>query len=135
MSKKTQEPDAEREAAMARVIVREPHPRDAYDFLLEALNSAIESAGKGRKDVSAVSLLRHFAVHAQTCFGFAARAVLREWLVDGAATIGRMVWALVEEDLLMRQAEDSPADFVQGTDEYLRTLEVAEQNHLAAICL
>ena len=44
-------------------------------------------------------------------FGPMARSVLEHWGIERTADVGAIVFALVESGVLIKQDEDSPADF------------------------
>jgi uncharacterized repeat protein (TIGR04138 family) len=98
-------------------VVREIVRRDAryrpegYAFLLEALDFTIQRRGKGRKHVSGPELLDGYRDFAVQQFGLLARAVLAEWGVTSTDDVGEMVFALIEEDLLQKTADDRREDF------------------------
>ena len=98
-------------------VVREIVHRDAryraegYAFLLEALDFTIQRRGKGRKHVSGPELLEGYRDFAVAQFGLLARAVLGEWGVASTDDVGEMVFALIEEDLLQKTADDRREDF------------------------
>ena len=98
-------------------VVREIVRRDAryraegYAFLLEALDFTIQRRGKGRKHVSGAELLDGYRDFAVQQFGLLARAVLAEWGVTSTDDVGEMVFALIEEDLLQKTADDRREDF------------------------
>jgi uncharacterized repeat protein (TIGR04138 family) len=98
-------------------VVREIVRRDAryrgegYAFLLEALDFTIQRRGKGRKHVSGPELLDGYRDFAVAQFGLLARPVLAEWGVTSTDDVGEMVFALIEEDLLQKTADDRREDF------------------------
>ena len=104
--------ERDKDDAVREIVRRHPRYRaEGYQFLLEALDFTIQRRGKGRKHVSGAELLDGYRDLALQTFGFLARSVLRQWGVDSTDDVGRMVFHLIEEDLLQKTADDRPEDF------------------------
>lgn len=93
----------------------------AYQFLFDALDTTVELAGKqgtsGQdKHVSGKELLEGMRVHATRLFGPLAAQVWRSWGVRETADWGRIVFNLVDHEMLRRQDTDSIEDFDDGYD-------------------
>ena len=102
----------DRDDVVREIVRRDARYRaEAYAFLLEALDFTIQRRGKGRKHVSGPELLEGFRDFAVQQFGLLARAVLAEWGVTTTDDVGEMVFALIEEDLLQKTADDRREDF------------------------
>jgi uncharacterized repeat protein (TIGR04138 family) len=102
----------DRDDVVREIVRRDARYRaEAYAFLLEALDFTIQRRGKGRKHVSGPELLEGFRDFAVQQFGLLARAVLAEWGITTTDDVGEMVFALIEEDLLQKTADDRREDF------------------------
>ena len=87
----------------------------AYYFIFEALEFTL-SRMESRRHVSGRELLvgtREFALES---FGFLARTVFYEWGITTTEDIGQLVFNLVSANLLMKNENDSMADFRDGYD-------------------
>ena len=102
----------DKDDALRRITDRDSRYRpEAYPFVLEALDFTITRRGKGRKHVTGPELLEGFRDHAIETFGYLARAVMREWGISSTDDVGELVFALIEEDLLQKTADDRREDF------------------------
>jgi uncharacterized repeat protein (TIGR04138 family) len=93
--------------------------RNAYLFLLDALDNTMVRLGKDRKSgeerhVSARELLDGIRDYASEQFGPMAALVFQRWGLRGTEDFGEMVFNLVDAGLLSRRAEDSRLDFSGG---------------------
>ncbi|MEC8495520.1 MAG: Minf_1886 family protein [Planctomycetota bacterium] len=93
----------------------------AYQFLFDALDTTVELTGKqdtsgAEKHVSGKELLEGMRVHATRLFGPLAAQVWRSWGVHETADWGRIVFNLVDHEMLRRQDTDSIEDFDDGYD-------------------
>ena len=89
---------------------------EAFAFLLESLDTAVELAGRGaaegtERHVSGRELLEGMKLHAIQIFGPMAAHVWRSWGVHESLDWGRIVFLLVDEGMLNRQDSDSIDDF------------------------
>ena len=94
---------------------------EAYQFLFEALETTVQMAGReadegSTKHVSGQELLDGMRVHATTLFGPLAAQVWRTWGIKDTIDWGRIVFNLVESELLRRQDTDTVEDFKDGYD-------------------
>lgn len=94
---------------------------DAYKFLLDALEQAVHLTGRDRSDVasrhvSGQELLEGLRVHALHLFGPLAAAVWRSWGVHETLDWGKIVFRLIDAQILNRQDEDTIDDFRDGFD-------------------
>lgn len=104
--------EPEREDAIRLIAARDPRYKvEAYAFLMEALDFTITRRDQGRKHVSGPELMEGFRDLAVQTFGFLARAVLEEWGIQATDDVGRMVFHMIEEDLLQKTADDRREDF------------------------
>ena len=94
---------------------------DAFRFLFESLNHAVRAAGKEHaqgtdRHVSGQELLEGMRLNALELFGPLAAQVWRSWGVHDSMDWGRIVFLLVDHELLNRQDSDTIDDFQQGFD-------------------
>lgn len=90
---------------------RNPRYEDAaYVFVLSALNFVIERLPEPRH-ITGRELAEGTRDHALERFGPIARTVLEHWGILETADVGRIVFALVEAGVLIKQEEDTAADF------------------------
>ena len=88
--------------------------REAYEFVMRALEHTTTRLVRERRHVTGQELLRGLVDLARDEFGDLALAVFHEWGVHRSEDFGEIVFHLVEEGLLGRQPEDSPTDFAGG---------------------
>lgn len=86
------------------------YPADAYTFVREAVNFAVQNVGEVRH-VSALELLENCKLYAQEQYGFLAGTVLRNWNIKSADDIGNIVFELIEIGKLSASPGDSREDF------------------------
>ena len=87
----------------------------AYFFVLAALHSVIHSLDEPRH-ISGKELaegVRHMAL--ERC-GPMARSVLEHWGIHATEDVGGVVFALVEQGILIKQDGDRPEDFADVFD-------------------
>jgi uncharacterized repeat protein (TIGR04138 family) len=94
---------------------------EAYKFLYDSLEHAVRLAGRseakgGERHVSGQELLEGMRCHALEAFGPLAGHVWRSWGVKATIDWGRIVFLLVEAQLLNRQDTDTIEDFADGFD-------------------
>lgn len=94
---------------------------EAFTFLYESLEHAVRLAGRdaaegSARHVSGQELLNGMREYARELFGPLAGEVWRRWGVKESLDWGRIVFLLVEENLLNRQDSDSIQDFAHGFD-------------------
>lgn len=83
---------------------------DAYSFVLEALDFTIGRLPKPRH-VSGKELSEGIREHALLQFGPMAQAVLAHWGVTTTKDFGKIVFDLLDAELLKKTEGDSIADF------------------------
>ena len=86
------------------------YPADAYEFVREAVNFAINRIGEVRH-VSALELLENCKLYAQEQYGFLMSDVLLSWGIKNADDIGNIVFELIDIGKLSASPGDSRADF------------------------
>ncbi|HSJ26281.1 MAG TPA: Minf_1886 family protein [Longimicrobiales bacterium] len=82
----------------------------AYIFVLASLNHVIENLPSPRH-ITGRELAEGVRDLALERFGPMARTVLEHWGIERTEDVGAIVFALVECNVLIKQDEDSPADF------------------------
>jgi uncharacterized repeat protein (TIGR04138 family) len=87
----------------------------AYVFVLTALNYVIERLPQARH-ISGRELAEGVRDLALERFGPMARTVLEHWGIVQTADVGEIVFALVDVGVLIKQDEDTPADFLDVFD-------------------
>ncbi len=86
------------------------YPADAYEFVADAVKEAVRRLDSPRH-VSAAELLTVFRSYAHENFGPMTAEVFASWHIRGAADIGRMVYELIQAQLLSASPEDRESDF------------------------
>ncbi|MFT6362727.1 MAG: putative repeat protein (TIGR04138 family), partial [Planctomycetota bacterium] len=94
---------------------------EAFRFLYESLEEALHLAGKDGADglerhLTGQEVLVGMRSIAGRMFGPMAAQVWRSWGVHESMDWGRIVFLLVDEELLSRREEDSIEDFREGFD-------------------
>ncbi len=94
-----------------RLRERNPHFHDsAYLFVLSALHFVIQRLPEPRH-ISGKELAEGVRDLAIDRFGPMARTVLDHWGIHATEDVGRIVFALVETGILIKQEDDSLLDF------------------------
>lgn len=86
---------------------------EGYSFLLAALNFTVSRLDKPRH-VSGQELLDGVRQYALDQFGPLAGTVLNHWGIFESLDFGKMVFALIEVDLMRKNDDDSLDDFKNG---------------------
>jgi uncharacterized repeat protein (TIGR04138 family) len=87
----------------------------AYAFVLSALNHVLRQLPEPRH-ISGRELAEGVRDLALERFGPMARSVLEHWGIEETVDVGDIVFALVEHGVLIKQDEDTRADFVDVFD-------------------
>ncbi len=93
--------------------LQERYPRfhgRSYVFVLQALHHVIQSLEEPRH-VSGQELAQGVRELALERFGPIARTVLEHWGIHDTEDVGRVVFAMVEQGILIKQDGDHPEDF------------------------
>jgi uncharacterized repeat protein (TIGR04138 family) len=93
--------------------LQERNPRfhvRSYLFVLQALHSVIRSLDEPRH-ISGRELTEGVRELAISQYGPLARTVLEHWGIHETEDVGRVVFAMVEQGILIKQDEDRPEDF------------------------
>jgi uncharacterized repeat protein (TIGR04138 family) len=104
---------------LTKIVENDPrYHRDAYTFLREALEFTQKLISKANKNqvrhISGPELLNGIREYALLTFGPMTTTVFEEWGIRTCEDFGNMVFAMVENNLLRKQDQDSPADFKNG---------------------
>lgn len=98
--------------------LRQTYPRfseAAYIFVLSSLNHVLQRLPEPRH-ISGRELVEGVRDLALERYGPMARSVLEHWGIHDTAAVGEIVFALVEHGVLIKQDEDTRADFVDVFD-------------------
>lgn len=98
--------------------LQERNPRfhaRSYLFVLQALHSVIQSLEEPRH-ISGRELTEGVRELALGRYGPMARTVLEHWGIHSTEDVGRVVFAMVEQGILIKQDEDQPEDFADVFD-------------------
>jgi uncharacterized repeat protein (TIGR04138 family) len=98
--------------------LQERHPRfhaRSYIFVLQSLHWVIQSLEEPRH-VSGRELAEGVRELALDRFGPMARTVLEHWGIHGTEDVGRVVFAMVEQGILIKQDGDQQEDFADVFD-------------------
>ena len=98
--------------------LRASHPRfheTAYLFVLSALHFSLERLSEPRH-LSGRELAEGVRDLALIRYGLMARTVLGYWGILSTSDLGEIVFALVDAGILIKQDEDSHADFIDVFD-------------------
>jgi uncharacterized repeat protein (TIGR04138 family) len=90
--------------------------REAYEFVMRALENTTSRVVGERRHVSGQELLQGIVDLAREDFGELAWTVFNEWGITQSEDFGAIVFALVGEGLLGRQPDDTIGDFEGGID-------------------
>lgn len=88
---------------------------EAYFFVLQTLEAAM-AAQEERRHISGEDLLFFIRDNGQDRYGPMTGDVFNSWGVRSTLDFGRIVFHLVEGDLLSKRDEDSLADFLDKFD-------------------
>lgn len=83
----------------------------AVDFVHVSVYHALHADGQRRQRVSAQDIAWAVRELAGQCFGPLARTVLEHWGIRSTSDIGRIVEALCEEKMLVKEENDRIEDF------------------------
>jgi len=99
------------------ICERDPrYRREAYEFVMRALEHTTSRVVGQRRHVTGQELLRGIVDLARQEFGEMAWAVFLEWGIRSSEDFGAIVFTLVGEGLLGRQPNDTLEDFRGGID-------------------
>ena len=98
--------------------LQERNPRfhtRSYEFVLHALHSVIRSLDEPRH-ITGQELTNGVRELALGQYGPLARTVLEHWGIHETEDVGRVVFAMVEQGILVKEDEDHPEDFTDLFD-------------------
>jgi len=98
--------------------LQERNPRfhaRSYQFVLQALHSVIRTLDEPRH-ISGRELTEGVRELAMGQYGPLARTVLEHWGIHETEDVGRVVFAMVEQGILVKQDDDHEADFTDLFD-------------------
>ncbi len=87
----------------------------AYLFVFQGLEFTLKRIGE-RRHVSGRELLEGIRDFALLNFGAMGEAVFRQWGIESSLDFGRIVFALVEAELMSKTDSDDIEDFADGFD-------------------
>lgn len=93
------------------ILAKEPgYKFEAYSFVMAGLHYTVSRLSKPRH-VTGLELCEGLRDYALEQFGPMARTVLEYWGIRGTADFGKIVFRLIEAQLLKKTEEDSLSDF------------------------
>jgi len=98
--------------------LQERNPRfhaRSFEFVMQALQFVIQSLDEPRH-ISGRELTHGVRELAIGQYGLLAKAVLEHWGIHETEDVGRVVFAMVEQGLLVKEDEDGPEDFADLFD-------------------
>ena len=98
--------------------LQERNPRfhaRSYEFVMQALQTVIQSLDEPRH-ISGRELTEGVRELAMDRFGPMARTVLEHWGIHSTGDVGGVVFAMVEQGILIKQDGDQPEDFADVFD-------------------
>ena len=98
--------------------LQERNPRfhtRSYEFVLRALHSVIRTLDEPRH-ITGRELTNGVRELALGQYGPLARTVLEHWGIHETEDVGRVVFAMVEQGILVKEDEDHPEDFTDLFD-------------------
>ncbi|OGW84024.1 MAG: hypothetical protein A3C47_01460 [Omnitrophica bacterium RIFCSPHIGHO2_02_FULL_51_18] len=98
-------------ARLSRLLKKDGrYKEEAYLFVMNALNHAVERLGKPGH-VTGQELLRAIQEEAQTQFGPMSATVFQHWGIKNSLDFGLLVFKMVEEGILSKTETDRLEDF------------------------
>lgn len=98
--------------------LQERNPRfhaHSYLFVLQALHSVLQTLDEPRH-ISGRELTEGVRELALSRYGPMARTVLEHWGIHATEDVGHVVFAMVEQGILIKQEGDQPEDFADVFD-------------------
>ena len=98
--------------------LQERNPRfhaRSYEFVMQALQTVIQSLDEPRH-ISGRELTEGVRELAIGRYGLLAKAVLEHWGIHETEDVGRVVFAMVEQGILVKEDDDTPEDFADLFD-------------------
>ena len=106
---------------LEKILEKDPrYHREAYNFIREALDFTQHSVSKENRGqvrhVTGQELLAGIREYALQQFGPMAKMVLNEWGITKTDDFGELVFNMIENGLLAKNARDSREHFQNGYD-------------------
>ena len=98
--------------------LQERNPRfhaRSYEFVMQALQTVIQSLDEPCH-ISGRELTEGVRELALGRYGLLAKAVLEHWGIHETEDVGRVVFAMVEQGILVKEDDDTPEDFADLFD-------------------
>ena len=98
--------------------LQERNPRfhaRSYEFVMQALQTVIQSLDEPRH-IAGRELTEGVRELAIGRYGLLAKAVLEHWGIHETEDVGRVVFAMVEQGILVKEDDDTPEDFADLFD-------------------
>ena len=97
------------------------YAKEAYLFIYDALKHTVENLGKSelpreQRHISGTDLLRGISEFGLSQFGPLTKTVFEHWGVNKTEDFGRIVFNLVEAELMSKTEDDSLDDFIDVYD-------------------
>ena len=107
------------EDVLNKMVADNPrYHRDAYLFLREALEFTQKAVGKTNRNqvrhITGQELLNGIREYALAIYGPMSVTVLEEWGVKSCEDFGKMVFLMVDNNLLRKTEQDTVEDFKKG---------------------
>jgi len=103
-------------AKVRRVAKKEgQYDLEAYLFVFQALEFTLKRVGE-RRHISGPELLEGIKDFALLNFGAMGKAVFSQWGVRESVDFGRIVFSLVQAELMSKTENDAISDFTEGFD-------------------
>ena len=99
--------------------VASSHPRyskEAFYFVRDGVNYAVQSLGRKSRHVGAKELLEALRSLAVERYGISAHEQLRSWGITRCEDFGEIVFTLIDQRLFGKQPQDKKEDFSDGYD-------------------
>lgn len=101
----------------------QPYPPEAFQFVRDGLAHTVQMVhgqGAGVEDesrhVSGQQLCLGLRDYAQRRYGLLARTVLARWSIHATEDFGRIVFAMIDANLMRKRDEDTLDDFLDVYD-------------------
>ena len=103
--------------AFEKVAASRPEfSREAFSFVREGVDHAVQSLSRDSRHVTPRELLDALRSLAIERYGSAARSQLRSWGITRCEDFGEIVFTLIESGLFGKQPEERKEDFENGYD-------------------
>ncbi len=114
----SQQQQQQREVDWSEILASVPYPIEAFAFVREGLNYAVEavhddpeSLPEDERHISGQQLCMGLREMAISKYGLLAPVVLEHWGVSRTCDFGRIVFAMIDAGLMTKTNRDSMEDF------------------------